>query len=231
MNEKIKNTAVVCKGVTKTFRNNGIEVQALRGIDIEVRAGELFMLVGPSGSGKTTLISVIAGILEHDEGECFVYGTDLNHLPQDQKTSYRGENIGFIFQAFNLIPMLTAQENVSVPLILLDTPQSESIKKAEESLAKLGLKDKLNSHPYQLSGGEQQRVAIARSIIHNPNLIVCDEPTSSLDHATGKIVMEILKEIALKENRAVIVVTHDARIFDFADRIAKMDDGKIVSIE
>ena len=223
-------TAVHCRSVTKTYGSGSAAVTALRGIDLDVRAGELLMLVGPSGCGKTTLISVIAGILDRDGGECDVFGHDFSAMSAREKTRYRGETIGFVFQAFNLLPTLTAAENVSIPLLINGAARGVAIQKAKEMLANVGLGDKVNSLPAQLSGGQQQRVAIARALVHDPKLIVCDEPTSSLDHETGQKVMELLKDIALKNDRSLIIVTHDARIFGFADRIAKMDDGRIIKV-
>ena len=223
--------AVNCRGVTKTYGSGDAKVTALRGIDLDVRCGELMMLVGPSGCGKTTLISVIAGILDRDGGDCSVFGLDFAQLSQGQKTKYRGESIGFVFQAFNLLPTLTSAENVSIPLLINGVARGAALKKAKEMLARVGLGDKTNALPSQLSGGQQQRVAIARALIHDPKLIVCDEPTSALDHETGHKVMELLKDVALKEDRALVIVTHDARIFEFADRIARMDDGRVVKIE
>jgi len=223
-------TAVQCQGVIKTYGSGNAKVTALRGVDLEVRAGELLMLVGPSGCGKTTLISVIAGILDQDEGRCLVFGEDLNGMRDRDRVKYRGHNIGFVFQAFNLIPTLTAAENVAVPLLILGTPRREAVRRATEALERVGIGDRGGSLPSQLSGGQQQRVAIARSLVHRPRLIVCDEPTSALDHQTGHKVLELLREVALAEGRSLIIVTHDARIFSFADRIAKMDDGRILEI-
>jgi putative ABC transport system ATP-binding protein len=223
--------AVSCKGVTKSYVTGPTQVFALRGVDLEVRSGELIMLVGPSGCGKTTLISVMAGILDHDEGECLVFSQDLRAMGQTRKTRYRGANIGFVFQAYNLLPTLTAQENVAVPLLLLGKRRTEAHSRAKDFLEKVGMGGRLNSLPAQLSGGQQQRVAIARALVHSPRLLVCDEPTSALDHDTGRLVMEVLRNTALSEDRALIIVTHDNRIFNFADRIARMDDGRIVSVE
>jgi len=213
--------------VTKTYVTGTTKVHALRGIDLEVPADKLMMLVGPSGCGKTTLISVIAGILDQDDGECAVFGHDFKHMKQADKTRYRGETIGFVFQAFNLLPTLNAAENVSVPLLINGVPRKQAVERAKEMLARVGLGDRVTSMPNQLSGGQQQRVAIARALVHGPKLIVCDEPTSALDHETGHKVMELLREVALGEDRALVIVTHDARIFSFADRIAKMDDGRV----
>lgn len=220
--------AVSCKNIKKTYMAGTTRVEALRGVDLEVNMGELVMIVGPSGSGKTTLISIIAGILSQDEGECLIFGENVSEKSNGEKTAYRGQNIGFVFQAFNLVPMLSSRENVAVPLILNGHSEQEAEKKAEEMLNSLGLQDKIDTPPPELSGGQQQRVAIARSIIHEPRLIVCDEPTAYLDHDTGQRVMELLKKTALNENRALIVVTHDPRIFDYADRVAKMEDGRII---
>ena len=222
--------AVDVHGVTKTYGTGDAKVTALRGVDLEVRAGELLMLVGPSGCGKTTLISVIAGILEQDEGDCLVFGENLNAMKDRDRVRYRGRSVGFVFQSFNLIPTLTAAENVAVPLLILGTPRREAIRRANETLDRVGIGDRGNSMPSQLSGGQQQRVAIARSLVHRPRLIVCDEPTSALDHQTGHKVLELLREVALADGRSLIIVTHDARIFSFADRIAKMDDGRIIEV-
>jgi len=224
------NIAVSCKGVTKTYGTGQSQVVALRGVDLDVRTGELLMLVGPSGCGKTTLISVIAGILDRDQGECSVYGQDFSTMPQRKRTRFRGQNIGFVFQSFNLLPTLSAAENVSVPLLINGESRGRAISKAKDALARVGLGERTKSLPSQLSGGQQQRVAIARALVHLPRLIVCDEPTSALDHETGHKVMELLREVALGDGRSLVIVTHDARIFEFADRIAKMDDGRVNQI-
>jgi putative ABC transport system ATP-binding protein len=225
-----KDVAVKCDDVVKTYGSGESRVTALRGIDLDVRLGELMMLVGPSGCGKTTLISVIAGILEQDSGTCRVFGEDLHEMRQRTKTQFRGEKIGFVFQQFNLLPTLTAAENVAVPLLINRVPRTKALSKAGEMLARVGLGDRTKALPSQLSGGQQQRVAIARAMVHEPKLIVCDEPTSALDHETGHKVMELLREVALGPDRALVIVTHDARIFQFADRIARMDDGRVVNV-
>ena len=222
--------AVHCRGVTRSYGTGVGRVIALRGVDLDVRCGELMMLVGPSGCGKTTLISVIAAILDADSGECRVLDRDLGTLSQAQKTAFRRRQIGFVFQAFNLIPTLTAAENVAVPLLVQGTPWSGALVAARDTLAKVGLGERTEAVPDQLSGGQQQRVAIARALVHRPHLIVCDEPTSALDHRTGHDLIALMKSVVLDGERSLIIVTHDARIFEFADRIAEMDDGRIVAL-
>jgi putative ABC transport system ATP-binding protein len=224
-------TAVSLRGVTKAYGAGASRVQALRGVDLDVRLGELLMLVGPSGCGKTTLISVAAAILDHDEGEIVVFDRDLKSMSPGEKTRFRGANIGFVFQAYNLIPTITVTENVAIPLLILGSRRADALARAGEVLGAVGLGDKLEALPAALSGGQQQRVAIARALVNNPRLIVCDEPTSALDHDTGRLVMEVLRQNALSADRALIIVTHDNRIFNFADRIARMDDGRIILVE
>jgi putative ABC transport system ATP-binding protein len=223
--------AVACRGVTKDFGTGEQRVQALRGIDLEVRTGEMTFLVGPSGCGKTTLISVLSGTLTRTAGSVHVFGQDLGQLSGNQLVAWRGRTVGFVFQAFNLVPTLTVAENVAIPLLILGEEHRVSLRKASELLERVGLGGRARSFPSQLSGGQQQRVAIARALVHAPRLVVCDEPTSALDHETGARVMELLREVAAQSERALIVVTHDARIFPFADRIAHMDDGRIERIE
>jgi putative ABC transport system ATP-binding protein len=231
MDQRENRIAVFCKEVTKSYVTGPTKVMALRGVDLDVQMGELLMLVGPSGCGKTTLISVVAGILDHDDGECLVFQQDLRAMGQTKKTRYRGQNVGFVFQAYNLLPTLTALENVSVPLLILGFHRTEAQSRAKDILRQVGLEDRLYSLPAQLSGGQQQRVAIARALVHKPKLVVCDEPTSALDAETGQRVIDVLRNTALSEERALIIVTHDNRIFNFADRIARMEDGRIVSVE
>jgi putative ABC transport system ATP-binding protein len=218
---------VRCRNVVKSYGSGSSKVMALRGIDLDVRKGELLMLVGPSGCGKTTLISVIAGILNQDSGDCRVLGENLLAMGQRRKTKFRGHNVGFVFQAFNLLPSLSAAENVAVPLLINGVSRSKAIARAKDILSRVGLGDRTHSLPAEFSGGQQQRVAIARALVHEPKLIVCDEPTSALDHDTGHKVMDLLREVALGEGRSLVIVTHDSRIFEFADRIARMDDGRI----
>ena len=222
--------AVRCRGVTKSYGSGDAQVTALRGVDLDVQTGELLMLVGPSGCGKTTLISVLAAILDQDGGECTVLGQDVRRLGGRARARFRGETIGFVFQQFNLLPTLSAAENVAVPLLINGAARRAALDRATEVLDAVGLGKRARSLPSQLSGGQQQRVAIARALVHEPRLIVCDEPTSALDHETGHNVMELLRRVATGPERALVVVTHDARIFEFADRIARMDDGRILEI-
>jgi len=222
--------AVECRNLRKVFGRGVSEVHALRGIDLAVRQGEVMMLVGPSGCGKTTLISTMAGVLDPSAGECLVFGQDLQQMTDRDRTQYRGQHIGFVFQQFNLIGSLSLRENVAIPLLINGAAYEQALRRADEALAKVGLADRTTSRPAGLSGGQQQRVAIARAIVHSPSLIVCDEPTSALDHVTGQHVVELLRSVAAGEGRALIIVTHDSRIYQYADRIARMDDGRIQQI-
>jgi len=222
--------AACLRCVTKAFGTGATEVRALKEVDFNVHAGELLLLVGPSGCGKTTLLSVLAGILDASEGEVNVFGTRIDQLDQAEKTAFRRDNIGFIFQQYNLLPTLTAAENVAVPLLVHEVDFDEAVAKAVTYLQRVGLADRASFLPSQLSGGQQQRVAIARALITEPRLIVCDEPTAALDGDTGKMILEIFRSTALTKDRAIVVVTHDSRIFPYGDRIAEMLDGRILSI-
>jgi putative ABC transport system ATP-binding protein len=222
--------AIICTQVSKSYRSKSTVTPALRGVDLVINPGELFMLVGPSGCGKTTLISVIAGILDLDGGSCRIFGNDLQHMSDTERTTYRGANVGFVFQSYNLIPTLNTTENVAIPLLLNGVLRDEAMSKAREMLARVGLKDKYSMLPTELSGGQQQRVAIARALVHNPKIIVCDEPTSALDHTTGGEIMELFRHEALQGNRTLVIVTHDSRIFHYADRIGVMDDGLVTKV-
>src|SRR5215471_10046198 len=223
--------AVRCRGVEKSFGNGGGKVLALRGVDLDVRYGEMTLMVGPSGCGKTTLLSVIAGLLNSTAGEVTVLGEQIERLPGRQQILFRRKNLGFVFQQYNLLPALTAAENGAVPLLAAGVPRRKAVEEAKHLLETLGMGDRADALPKQLSGGQQQRVALARALIHKPRLLVCDEPTAALDADTGQAVMELLAAEAVRPERAVIVVTHDSRIFSFADTIARMDDGRIIGIQ
>jgi putative ABC transport system ATP-binding protein len=219
--------AVRCRAVMKDFGQGETRVRALRGVDVDVNAGEMTLLVGPSGCGKTTLISIIAGLLDPTAGEVAVLGHNLQQLGGGRLVDFRSKNIGFVFQQFNLLPALTAAENAAVPLVIAGLPRRQAVARAVGLLETLGMADRAHALPAQLSGGQQQRVAIARALIHEPRLLVCDEPTSALDAETGQTTMELLRRVAVQPGRAVIVVTHDSRVFSFGDRIVHMNDGRI----
>ena len=223
--------AVSCRAVRKSFGEGDAAVEVLRGVDFEAIQGKLSFLVGPSGCGKTTLISVIAGLLDKNAGQVELFGQDLEALMPRERILFRRQNLGFVYQQFNLLPALTAAENAAVPLLAAGVRRSEAVDRAKELLVKLGLEHRLNALPDKLSGGQQQRVTLARALVHEPRLIICDEPTAALDHATGEAVMQLLAENAVHPERAVIVVTHDNRVFHFADSVAHMDDGRIVKTE
>lgn len=223
-----RESAVTCKGITKVFGEGENKVDVLRGVDLEVYKGELLILMGPSGSGKTTLISIIAGILTQTAGDCLLANQDINHAVDNEKTSYRGKHIGFVFQSFNLIPMLSCAENVAIPLLLNHVDKKIAEERGREALKEMDIGQKADISPRNLSGGQQQRVAIARAMVHDPDLIVCDEPTSCLDHEMGLKIMGLLKKISVEKKKTVIVVSHDLRIVNFADRIVHLEDGKII---
>jgi putative ABC transport system ATP-binding protein len=218
------------RGLKKSFGDGAARRLVLKGIDLDAADGELMMLVGPSGCGKTTLISLIAGTLGADSGEITVFGEKLHTLKKGALTAFRAKNIGFTFQQFNLIPTLTCAENASVPLIIQGARAKVAEERARYWLDRVGLGERWKDRPSLLSGGQQQRVAIARALVHEPRLIICDEPTASLDAENGALVMEIFRETVRKPGRAALVVTHDNRIFKYADRIAQMNDGQIIEV-
>jgi putative ABC transport system ATP-binding protein len=219
--------AVRCSQLTKEFGTGEARVQVLRGIDLEIQPGELTLLVGPSGCGKTTLISVIAGLLEPSAGQVEVFGHSLGQLSPRKLVEYRAKNIGFVFQQYNLIPSLTAAENAAIPLLIQGMNWSQAVKRGRDMLAQVGLASRADQHPNQLSGGQQQRVAIARALVNEPRLLVCDEPTAALDAESGRKVMELLRQVTVQPDRAVIIVTHDQRVMDLGDRIIELIDGQI----
>jgi putative ABC transport system ATP-binding protein len=223
--------AVHVRAVTKTFGKGDTAVRALKGVDFNARQGELLMIVGPSGCGKTTLLSVIAGTLDFEAGEVEVFGSSLHAMKPRHVTEFRKRHVGFIFQQFNLIPTLTLIENVSVPLLINGSGRRQAEQKAAELLDKLGLDGRGRELPRNLSGGQQQRVAIARALVHEPRLVICDEPTSALDKDTGAHIMDLLRDIARHPDRSVIVVTHDNRIFKYADRLTEMEDGRVQRVQ
>ena len=222
--------AVEIRQVAKHFGSGDQRVTALECIDWDIYQGQMSMIIGPSGCGKTTLLSVIAGILNSDHGSVKIFGEDVTRMSDRGRTWFRAKKIGFVFQQYNLLPALTAAENAAIPLVIAGWSRAKAVRQASEVLSHLGMGKKIKSLPNQLSGGQQQRIAIARALVHEPRLLVCDEPTAALDHETGLAVMELMREAALRPDRAVVVVTHDNRVFHFGDRMARMDDGKIVEI-
>jgi len=223
--------AVVARGVTKEFGSGDTGTLALRGVDLDIAYGETTLLVGPSGCGKTTLISIIAGLLNPTDGEVSVLGHDLSELRGASLVNFRKRNIGFVFQQYNLLPALTAAENAAVPLLIAGEYRTKAVRTAKDLLTEVGLEPRMNAYPSQLSGGQQQRVAIARALIHQPRLMVCDEPTAALDAQSGQTVMQLLKRVAVQPDRALIIVTHDSRVYGFGDRIVHMSDGRIERVE
>jgi putative ABC transport system ATP-binding protein len=230
MSETNSNIVVDVRAVEKHFGEGSNRIHVLKKVNLQAYAGEIMMLVGPSGCGKTTLLSAIAGTLRVEAGEVNVFGKPLHSMPSGALTRFRASNIGFIFQQFNLIPTLNIAENVSVPLMIQGSSSRKALEKARAALESVGLGTRWREHPNKLSGGQQQRVAIARALVHEPPLVICDEPTAALDAHNGEIVLELFRNVARTPNRAVIIVTHDNRIFSYADRIARMDDGEIVDV-
>jgi putative ABC transport system ATP-binding protein len=222
---------VEASGLTKSFGEGDTRIPVLKGVDLNVAKGEVLLLVGPSGSGKTTLLSVIAGILESDEGDVRILGTSIPELSASEKTKFRRDHLGFIFQQYHLLPALTAVENAAVPLLIRGVSKYDALAQAEAILGSMGMGERLAALPTRLSGGEQQRVAIARALVGDPKLLLCDEPTASLDGETGHRIVQQLHDVGKQSDRAVIIVTHDTRIFEFGDRIVHMEDGRVDQIQ
>ncbi|OYW72831.1 MAG: ABC transporter ATP-binding protein [Verrucomicrobia bacterium 12-59-8] len=219
--------AVQCQSVRRSFGSGDARIEVLRGVDFAARQGEMTFLVGPSGCGKTTLISIIAGLLDASAGDVALFGSKPAAMTARGQILFRRTHLGFVFQQYNLLPSLTAAENAAVPLLAAGVSHREAVGRATEMLERLGIGAKASALPRVLSGGQQQRVALARALVHEPRLIICDEPTAALDHKSGESVMELLATAAVHPDRAVVVVTHDNRVFRFAHRISHMDDGVI----
>jgi len=220
---------ISARGIVKEFGRGEARIRVLHGIDLDIQDGEMTFLIGESGSGKTTLISILSAILTADGGDVCALDRDISRARVAQLARFRREGVGFVFQQFNLLPVLTALENASVPLLAAGVPRKIAEGRARPLLDRLGIGAQANKLPNHLSGGQQQRVAIARALIHEPRIVVCDEPTASLDAKSGQAVMDLLREIAVQPGRAVMVVTHDARTYRYADRIICLEDGRITS--
>lgn len=220
---------VDARNITKWFGEDGSPTMAVRNASLQVDYGEMLYIVGPSGSGKTTLLSIISGILRPNQGSVFLKSKDIWQMNDDDLTDFRLNSIGFVFQDFHLFSKLTSQENVAIPLILKKKSLDEALHEAAGMLEIVGLKARASLPPYKLSIGEQQRVAIARAIVTHPDLLIFDEPTASLDGETGRKIISFIKENILNDKRAIIVVTHDNRIYDYATLIVRMEDGKLTT--
>ncbi|MCP5532245.1 MAG: ABC transporter ATP-binding protein [Akkermansiaceae bacterium] len=222
--------AVDVRGVEKHFSDGARSIHVMKQVTLQALKGEILMLVGPSGCGKTTLLSAIAGTLNIESGEIDVMGNPVHKMSDAALTRFRAKTIGFIFQQFHLIPTISVAENVGIPLLIQNAPKKQVIDRARAVLDAVGLGDRWKERPNRLSGGQQQRVAIARALVHEPPLVICDEPTAALDARNGEIVLELFRNVARSPDRAVLIVTHDNRIFSYADRVARMDDGEIVEV-
>ena len=219
------------KNLSKLYKNNELEVLAVDGVSLSIRQGEFTAIVGPSGSGKTTLLNMIGGLDAISEGSVEIAGTHINSMNENELIDFRLKNIGFVFQAYNLIPVLTAKENVEFIMLLQGISPEERKKRSEELLTQVGLEDKFNVRPNQLSGGQQQRVAVARALASRPRFILADEPTANLDSQSTSKLLDIMAEMNKKENITFLFSTHDQRVIDKARRIVTIEDGKIISDE
>ncbi len=223
--------AIRAEGLSKWFGEGAARTYAVRDVSLSARFGEMLYIVGPSGSGKTTLLSMISGILRPDAGRVQVEDVDVWNLDDNHIADFRLHTVGFVFQDYHLFPRLTTVENVAIPLVLKRRPWDEAISAARRGLEVVGLADRADLPPGKLSGGEQQRVAIARAIVGAPDVLIFDEPTASLDGDTGRKIVEFVKREVLTEHRCILIVTHDSRIYEYADRIVRMEDGHITRIE
>jgi putative ABC transport system ATP-binding protein len=224
-------TAIRVRGVAKTYVEGATQASALEGVDLDVHRGEVLLLMGPSGSGKTTLLSIMGCILRSSAGSVRIADTEVTRLSERELPRIRLRHVGFVFQAFNLFPTLTAEENVEVALELKGIRGARARREARDLLAQVRLADKCSAYPADLSGGQKQRVALARALAGGPEILLADEPTAALDSHTGRAVLELLCELAHQHNRAVVIVTHDTRVVDLGDRLVRLEDGRISSID
>lgn len=219
------------KNVKKTYYLGKVPVPALKGVTFSLQEGEFVAIFGPSGSGKSTLLHVMGGLARPDEGQVYIDGTDLYKLSSDELAEIRLRKLGFVFQFFNLFPRLTALRNVELPLALAGVPEEESIERAKEMLRLVGLEERMNHRPSELSGGEQQRVAVARALINNPRIILADEPTGNLDTKTGWEIVQLMKKLNKEKGQTFVVVTHDPHIAETANRMIFLKDGIIEAVK
>ena len=218
-------------GLTKIYQNNTLKVEAVKQIDLSIIEGEFTAIVGPSGSGKTTLFNMIGGLDDITAGNVEIAGTNISNLNENELIDFRLKHIGFVFQAYNLIPVLTAKENVAFIMLLQGLSKKERMKRSEDLLEQVGLGDKFDSRPNQLSGGQQQRVAVARALASKPRFILADEPTANLDSQSTSTLLDLMAEMNKKENITFLFSTHDQRVIDKARRVITIEDGRIISDE
>ena len=218
-------------GLTKTYQNNTLKVEAVKQVDLSISEGEFTAIVGPSGSGKTTLFNMIGGLDDITDGAVEIAGTNISYLKENELIDFRLKHIGFVFQAYNLIPVLTAKENVAFIMLLQGLSEKERMQRSEDLLEQVGLGDKFDSRPNQLSGGQQQRVAVARALASKPRFILADEPTANLDSQSTSTLLDLMAEMNKKENITFLFSTHDQRVIDKARRVITIEDGKIISDE
>ena len=221
-------TVIRARGLSKVYREGANELRALTDVHLDIRAGQLTLLMGPSGSGKTTLLSILGCILRPSEGRLELLGEDVTSLPETELPRVRREAIGFVFQGFNLFPMLTAAENVALAFDVRAVRGHKGKQRAEELLTEVGLQDRMRAFPADLSGGQKQRVAIARALAGDPPILLADEPTAALDSTSGRAIIELLQRLAHRHGRAVVMVTHDPRVLPYGDRILHLEDGRLV---
>lgn len=219
---------ITAKQVHKTFRMGPVEVHALRGVDLDVAQGEMVAIMGPSGCGKTTLLNCLSGLDEFDQGEVTIEGANLRSMNDRKRTSYRAERMGFVFQTYNLLPVLTAVENVELPLLVAGVRPAEARKRALDALASVSLADRVSHRPAELSGGQRQRVTIARALVNNPAIVWADEPTGNLDSKASADVLNLMRTLNRERGQTLVIVTHDPQIGASCDRIIRMEDGQII---
>ncbi len=224
-------TAIEAAAINKSFGEGAARTHAVRDVSFAANFGEMLYVVGPSGSGKTTMLSMVSGILRPDSGTVKIEDADIWSMSSDELAEFRLHKIGFVFQDYHLFPRLTTAENVAIPLILQHRDWNAALVEAEQNLEIVGLKNRAQLAPVKLSGGEQQRVAIARAIVSRPDILILDEPTASLDGDTGRNIVRFVREHILSDQRCIVIITHDSRIYEFADRIMRMEDGRITGVD